>query len=88
MNGVHHYHHFRRAAAVLGAVAASVLVILTGATAAFAYPVPPPGGPAQPPRVQTIADRARRDRSRDRRRPGRTLDHVRTARRHLTTPPA
>jgi hypothetical protein len=47
----------RRIAAILSGLAASVLVTLTGATAAFAYPVPPPGGPAgplQPPRVHTI----------------------------------
>ena len=51
-------HHIRRIAAVLGGFAASVLVVLTGATAAFAYPVPPPGGPAgpvqSPLRVHTI----------------------------------
>jgi hypothetical protein len=47
----------RRIAAILGGLAASVLVALTGATAALAYPVPPAGGPAgpvQPPRVHTI----------------------------------
>ena len=38
----------RRIAAILSGLAASVLVTLTGATAAFAYPVPPPGGPAGP----------------------------------------
>jgi hypothetical protein len=57
MNRIHYCHHFRRTATVLGAFAASVLAVLTGATAAFAYPVPPPGGPAgplQPPRVHTI----------------------------------
>jgi hypothetical protein len=57
MNRIHYRHHFRRIAAVLGGLAASVLVVLTGATAAFAYPVPPQGGPAgpvQPPRVHTI----------------------------------
>ena len=57
MNRIHYCHHFRRTAAVLGAFAASVLVVLTGTTAAFAYPVPPPGGPAgpvQPLRVHTI----------------------------------
>ena len=56
MNRIHYCHHFRRTATVLGALAASVLVVLTGATAAFAYPVPPPGGPAGPvqPRVHTI----------------------------------
>ena len=37
----------RRIAAILSGLAASVLVTLTGATAAFAYPVPPPGGPAR-----------------------------------------
>jgi hypothetical protein len=48
----------RRIAAILGGLAASVLMTLTGATAAFAYPVPPPGGPAGPVqlpvRAQTI----------------------------------
>ena len=52
MNRIH------RIAAILSGLAASVLVTLTGATAAFAYPVPPPGGPAgpvQPPlRVHSI----------------------------------
>jgi hypothetical protein len=51
-------HHFRRIASILGGLAASVLVVLTGATAAFAYPDPPITGPAfpmhLPPRVQTI----------------------------------
>ena len=57
MNHIHYRHHFRRTAAVLGGLAASVLVALTGATAAFAYPVPPSGGtagPVQPPTVHTI----------------------------------
>jgi hypothetical protein len=57
MNRIHYRHHVRRIAAVLGGLAASVLVALTGATAALAYPVPPqggPAGPAQPPRVHTI----------------------------------
>jgi hypothetical protein len=57
VNRIHYCHHFRRTAAVLGTFAASILVALTGATAAFAYDVPPPGGPAgpvQPPRVHTI----------------------------------
>jgi hypothetical protein len=57
MNRIHYCHRVRRTAAILGAFAASVLVLLTGATAAFAYPIPPGGGPAgpvQPPRVQTI----------------------------------
>ena len=57
MNRIHYRHHYRRIAAVLGGLVASVLVVLTGATAAFAYAVPPPGGPAgpvQPPRVHTI----------------------------------
>ena len=58
MNRIHYYCcRFRRTAAVLGAFAASVLVVLTGATAAFAYEVPPPGapaGPVQPPTVHTI----------------------------------
>ena len=57
MNRLHYCHHFRRTAAVLGALAGSVLVVLTGATAAFAYPVPPPGGPAGPVpplRVHTV----------------------------------
>ncbi len=57
MNRIHHRLHVRRIAAVLGAFAASVLVALTGATAAFAYPDPPMGGPAapvQPPQVHTI----------------------------------
>jgi hypothetical protein len=56
MNRIH-FRHVRRTAAVLVGLAASVLVVLTGATAAFAYPVPPQGGPAgpvQPPRVHTI----------------------------------
>ncbi len=47
----------RRIAVILGSLAASVPVALTGATAAFAYPIPPPGGPAapvQPPRMHTI----------------------------------
>ena len=48
----------RRIAAILGGLTASVLVILTGATAASAYPVPPMGGPAAPmqppPRVHTV----------------------------------
>ena len=57
MNRIHYRHHFRRTAAVLGALAGSVLVVLTGTTAAFAYAVPPPGGPAGPvqlPRVHTV----------------------------------
>jgi hypothetical protein len=58
MNCMYHFRHVRCIAAVLGGLAASFLVALTGATAAFAYPVPPPGGPAgpvQPPaRVHTI----------------------------------
>ena len=58
MNRIHYCHHFRRAAAVLGAFAASILAVLSGATAAFAVPVPAPGGPAgpvQPPvQVHTI----------------------------------
>jgi len=58
MNRIHHCRHFRcvrRIVAVLGGFAASVLGTLTGATAAFAYPVPPPGGPVQPPpQVHTI----------------------------------
>ncbi len=57
MNCMHRRHHVRRIAAVLGGLAASVLVTLTGATAAFAYPVPPQGGtagPVQPPTVHTI----------------------------------
>jgi hypothetical protein len=44
----------RRIAAVVLGLAASALVALTGTTAAFAYDVPAPGGPAapvQPPRV-------------------------------------
>jgi hypothetical protein len=51
MNRIH------RIAAILGGLAASVLVTVTGASAALAYPVPPAGGPARPvhpPRVQTI----------------------------------
>ena len=47
MNRIHYRHHVRRIAAVLGGLAASVLVALTGATAALAYPVPPQGGPAR-----------------------------------------
>jgi hypothetical protein len=58
MNRVHHCRRFRRIAAVLGACAASVLVTLAGATTAFAYDVPAPGGPAGPaqlpPQVHTI----------------------------------
>jgi hypothetical protein len=57
MNRIHHCHHVRCIATVLGGFAADVLVVLTGATAAFAYPVPPggPAGPVQPPlRVHTI----------------------------------
>src|ERR1700748_171923 len=56
MNRIH-CRPFRRIAVMLGAFAASVLVVLTGATTAFAYEVPPPGGPAgpaQPLRVHTI----------------------------------
>ena len=59
MNRIHYCHHLRRIASVLGALAASVLVVLTGATAAFAYPDPPIPGPAFPmhplSRVHTIA---------------------------------
>jgi hypothetical protein len=54
MNRIHYCRRFRRIATVLGGFAAGVLVVLTGATAAFAYDVPAPGGPAapvQPPRV-------------------------------------
>ena len=61
MNRIHYRHHVRRIAAVLGGLAASVLVALTGATAAFAYPVPPQGGsagPVQPPRVHTMSPAA------------------------------
>src|ERR1700745_2475383 len=57
MNRIHYRHNFRRTAAVLGALAGRVLVVLTGTTAAFAYAVPPPGGPAGPvqlPRVHTV----------------------------------
>jgi hypothetical protein len=57
MNCMHRCHHVRRIAAVLGGLVASVLMALTETSAAFAYPVPPPGGPAgpvQPPRVHTI----------------------------------
>ena len=57
MHYCHHFRHVRRTAAVLGALAGSVLVVLTGATAAFAHPVPPPGGPAglvPPLRVHTV----------------------------------
>jgi hypothetical protein len=90
----------RRIAAVVGGLAASVLVALTTTTAAFAYPVPPPGGPAgpvQPPRVHTIVTGGM---------PGWqialiaigaaifaaalavTLDRVRTAHRQVTAPDA
>jgi hypothetical protein len=48
MNRIHSCHYFRRTAVVLGDFAASVLVVLTGATAAFAYPDPPRPGPAAP----------------------------------------
>ena len=48
------HRHLRRTAAVLGAFAASVLVVLTGASAAFAYEVPAPGGSVQPLQVHTI----------------------------------
>ncbi len=47
----------RRIAAILSGLATSVLVALTATTAASAYVVPAPGGPAapvQPPRVHTI----------------------------------
>src|ERR1700746_2280971 len=58
MNRIHYCHQLRRTAAVLGGLAASVLVVLTGATAAFAYPDPPRPGPAAPmqppPRMHTI----------------------------------
>jgi hypothetical protein len=58
MNRIRSCHYFRRTAAVLGGLAASALVVLTGATAAFAYPDPPRPGPAAPmqppPRVHTI----------------------------------
>jgi hypothetical protein len=58
MNSVHRRHHVRRIAAILGGLAASVLVVLTGATAAFADPDPPIPGPAlllrPPPQVHTI----------------------------------
>ena len=58
MNRIHSCHHFRRITAVLGGLTASALVVLTGATAAFAYPDPPRPGPAAPmpppPRVHTI----------------------------------
>ena len=100
MNHIHYCHHFRRIAAVLGGCAVGALVVLTGATAAFAYPVPPPGGPAGPvqlPRVHTIVAGGM---------PGWqialiaigaailaaalavTLDRVRTAHRQLTAPGA
>jgi len=48
MNRIHYCVRSRCIAAVLGGLAASFLVILTSATAAFASPVPPPGGPAGP----------------------------------------
>ena len=58
MNRIHSCHYFRRTAVVLGDFAASVLVVLTGATAAFAYPDPPRPGPAAPmqppPQLHTI----------------------------------
>ena len=57
MNRIQYCVRFRCIAAVLGGFAASVLALVTGATAAFAYAVPAPGGPAgpvQPPGVQTI----------------------------------
>ena len=99
MTRMHRCNHVRRIATVLGAFAASVLVALTGATAALAYPVPPPGrgGPVQPPRVQTIVTGGM---------PGWqialiaigaaifaaalavTLDRTYTAHRHLTAPDA
>ena len=97
MNRVHHCRRFRRIAAVLGACAASVLVTLAGATTAFAYDVPAPGGPAGPPQVHTIVAGGM---------PGWqialiaigaaifaaalavTLDRVRTAHRQLTAPGA
>lgn len=88
-------------AAILGSLVAGVLVAITGTTAALAYPVPPPGGPAgpvHPPlRVHTIVTGGM---------PGWqialiaigaalaaaavavTLDRVRTAHRQLTMPPA
>ena len=99
MNRIHYCRHFRRIAAVLGGCVAGTLVVLTGATAAFAYPVPPAGGPAgpvQPVRVHTIVTGGM---------PGWqialiaigaalfaalavTLDRVRTAHRQLTAPGA
>jgi hypothetical protein len=101
MNRIHYCHHFRRIASILGGLAASVLVVLTGATAAFAYPDPPIPGPAfpmqPPPRVHTIVAGGM---------PGWqialiaigaaifaaalavTLDRVRTAHRQLTAPGA
>jgi hypothetical protein len=90
--------HLRHIAIVLVGFAGSVLVVLSGATAAFAYPVPASGGPAgsvQP--VQTIVTGGM---------PGWqialiaigaalfaaalavTLDRARTAHRHVTAPGA
>ena len=101
MTRIHYCHHVRRTAAVLGACAASVLVMLTGASAAFASEVPAPGGPAGPvqlpARVHTIVAEGM---------PGWqialiaigaalfaavlavTLDRTYTAHRHLTAPNA
>ncbi len=100
MNSMRHCHHVRHIAVVLGGFAASVLVVLTGATAAFAYPIPPSGGSGgqvQPPPVHTIVTGGM---------PGWqialialgaaifaavlavTLDRARTARRRLTAPDA
>jgi hypothetical protein len=92
--------HVRRIAIVLAGIAGSVLAVLSGATAAFAYPVPPPGGPAGPVqqlKVQPIVTGGM---------PGWqialiaigaalfaaalavTLDRARTAHRHVTAPGA
>lgn len=50
--------HIRRVTGIVAGLAASLLAYLVWATAALAYPIPPPGGPALPvqssPQVHTI----------------------------------
>ena len=40
--------HIRRVTGIVAGLAASLLAYLVWATAALAYPIPPPGGPALP----------------------------------------